>query len=97
MLSKTEEGKLFRKTGGYYWVDINIDPSYEIDFNYKKGHGETRVVQCDLDGNELREFDSIADAQEYLGMPRSKISSIYDCFKLNSKKTKAYGYIWRKR
>ena len=56
MLSKTKEGKLFRKTGGYYWVDINRDPSYEIDFNYKKGHGETKVVQCDLDGNELSKF-----------------------------------------
>mgnify|MGYP004693328999 CR=1 FL=1 len=97
MLSKTKEGKLFRKTGGYYWVDINSDPNYEIDYNYKKGHGETKVVQCDLDGNELMEFDSIADAQEYLGMLRNKISSIYDCFKPNRKKNTAYGYIWIKK
>ena len=97
MHSKTSDGKLFRKVGDYYWVDIETDPNYEIDFDFRKGHGETKVIQCDLDGNELREFDSIADAQEYLGMPRNKISSIYDCFKPNTNKNKAYGYIWKKR
>ena len=65
--------------------------------NIKKGHGEIKIIQCDLDGKVLREFDSIADTQEYLGMPRNKISSIYDCFKQNSKKNNAYGYIWKKR
>ena len=52
MLSKIKEWKLFRKTGGYYWVDINSDPNYEIDYNYKKGYGEIKVVQCYLDGIE---------------------------------------------
>lgn len=95
--SKTKDGKLFRKVAGYYWVDINTDPNYEIDYDYKKWHGEKGVIQCDLDGNQLREFDSIADAQEYLGMPRTKISSIYDCFKPNKNKKTAYGYIWKKK
>ena len=96
MLDKTKEGKFFRKIGGYYWVDINNDPSYEIDFNFKKGHGEIKVVQYTLSGKELNKFNSIADAQEYLGMPRDKISAIYDCFKKNSTKKTAYGFIWRK-
>lgn len=97
MLSKTKEGKLFRKTGGYYWVDINEDPNYEIDFDFKKGHGEVKIIQYDLNGRELNRFDCVADAQEYLGKPRNMQSSIYDCINPNKKDRKtAYGYIWKK-
>ncbi len=95
--SKTKEGKQFRKCGGYYWVDVIKNPNYQIDFNYKKGHGEKGIVQCDIDGNEINEFDSVADAQEHLGMKRNKISSIYDCLRPNSKKEIAYGYKWKKK
>lgn len=96
VLSKTKEGKLYRKCSGYYWVDIDKDPQYEIDFKFKKGHGEKRVIQCDLDGNEIRMFESIRDAQEFLGLDRDKSSSIYDCFKPNSKKKIAHGYTWKR-
>lgn len=78
MNDKTENGKLFRKVGGYYWVNIVNNPNYQIDFNYKKKHGEKTIFQCDLKGNEIRKF-SIADAQEYLGIERNKVSLIYDC------------------
>ena len=94
--SKTADGKLFRKCGGYYWADIKTDPHYEIDFGHKPNHGAKAVIQYDINGNKLREFNSVADAQEYLGMDRQKISSIYDCFKKNSKKKIAYGYIWKR-
>lgn len=44
--SKTEEGKLYKKCGDYYWVDITTDPDYEIDFKYKHRKKENR------DGNQ---------------------------------------------
>ena len=96
MRSKTPEGKLFRRAGDYYWVDVRTDPDYEIDFNFKRRHGEKKVFQYDLDDNLLNVFDSIADAQEYLGLPRNRQSAIYDCFKPNTKKTRAYGYVWKR-
>ena len=36
MSSLTEEGKLYRQAGGYYWVDISNNPNYEIDFKRKQ-------------------------------------------------------------
>lgn len=95
-MHKKHNGKLYRKTGGYYWVDVRKDPNYEIDFEYKRNRGERKIIQYDLSGNKLREFDSVADAQEYLGLPRDKSSSIYDCLKANRKNKTAYGYIWKK-
>lgn len=95
MNSKTSDGKLFRKVEDYYWVNTKKDPDYEIDFDFKKGHGEKKVIQYDLDGNLLNEFYSIKDAQEFLGIDRDKTSAIYDCFKPNSKKETAYGFIWK--
>ena len=40
MNDKTENGKFFRKVGGYYWANIVSNPNYQIYFNYKKKHGE---------------------------------------------------------
>ena len=94
ILSKTKEGKLFRKAAGFYWVDIIADPYYQIDFKFKKSHGEKTIIQCDLEGKELREFSSIADAQEFLGIDRRKISVIYDCINKPYKAKRAYGYKW---
>lgn len=33
-----------------------------------------RIVQCDLDGNEISRFDSVSDASRTLGIPRASIS-----------------------
>ena len=96
MNSKTKDGKLFRMAGGFYWVNLEKDPNYQIDFEFKKGHGETKVAQYDLNGNLLRIFESIADAQEYLGIDRKKSSGIYDCVKPSKATKTAYGYIWKK-
>lgn len=97
MATKTKEGKLFKKVGGFYWVNIITDPDYQIDFTFKKGSGEKPVIQCDLNGKELREFDSIADAQEFLGIDRKKISVIYDCINKPCKAKTAYGYKWKRK
>lgn len=96
MTKKTKEGKLFKKVGGFYWANIITDPNYQIDFNYKKNSGEKAIMQCDLNGNELRRFNSIADAQEFLGINRRKISMIYDCINKPFKAKTAYGYKWKR-
>ena len=93
--TKSSDGSFYRTAAGFYWVDKNKDPNYRIDFNYKKGHGERAVLQFDLNGNLIREFDSIADAQEFLGLSRNKQSSIYDCVSPNKHTKTAYGYIWK--
>lgn len=96
MATKTKEGKLYKKVGGFYWANIITDPNYQIDFNYKKGNGDKLVVQCDLQGNELRVFNSVADAQEFLGIDRSKISIIYDCLNKPHRSKTAYGFKWKR-
>lgn len=95
MNDKTKEGKLFRKVGGYYWANIITDPDYQIDFNFKRSHGEKAIIQCDLKGNELRRFNSVADAQEFFGIDRRKTSLIYDCINKPHKAKTAYGYKWK--
>lgn len=46
------------------------------------------VAQCDLSGNEIARFPSIAAAQR-----ATKILHIYEC--VNLKRKTAGGYIWR--
>ena len=93
--SKTKEGKYFRKAKGYYWVDINETPDYQIDFQYKKNCGQKIVQQYDLQGNLLKEFPSVKDAQESLGIDRNKTSSIYDCLSTKKGNSQAYGFVWK--
>ena len=53
-------------------------------------HNSKPVLQLDLDGNFIREWDCAADVERELGMCQSNIGL---CCRGKSKA--AYGYIWK--
>lgn len=63
----------------------------------KKNPNATHILQYDLDGNFLKEWDCIADAAEFYGMKSP--TSISNCCHKNVGKTEKYniakGFIWR--
>jgi hypothetical protein len=48
------------------------------------------VLQYDLQGNFIREFISVMDANRYFGKPGSHINDV-----ANNKRSQAFGYLWR--
>ncbi len=62
-----------------------------------KNRNATHILQYDLDGNFLKEWDCVADAAEFYGMKSS--SSITNCCRFNIEKTENYnmakGFIWK--
>ena len=57
-------------------------PSWRLDF---------RIVQRNLDGNIVTEYDDIRDASKATGTP---YSGIYAC--VNGKTRKSKGFVWKK-
>lgn len=62
-----------------------------------KNRNATHILQYDLDGNFMKEWDCIADAAEFYGMKSH--TSISNCCHKNVRKTEKYntakGFIWR--
>lgn len=82
-----------KSAGGYFWKYQNED---KIFIAAPVKTWKTKVQQIDRNTKEiLREFDSAADAAEFLGKDRknggSQISAV-----CNGRKKTAYGYIWKK-
>ena len=82
-----------KTSAGYYWRFVGEDKQFEVT---TVKQWKTRVQQ--LDYNEdivLNEFESAADAAEYLGKERknggSQITAV-----CNGRKKSAYGFRWRK-
>ena len=48
------------------------------------------VLQYDLQGNFIREFISVMEANRYFGKPGSHINDV-----ANNKRSQALGYLWR--
>lgn len=56
------------------------------------GTREHKIKQYSLKGNFLKEFDSLKEAEEYLGKPKASTNISACCA---GRKHRAYGYIWR--
>ena len=61
------------------------------DFKLKYDFHSLIVIQYDINGNKLREFPSLTDAAEFVGL--SDTSGIAKCCK--GKRRSAGGYLWR--
>ena len=77
---------------------INLFDSYRHGLNMTRGgrtnsvdHARRSVVQYDLYGDKLAEFDSVDDLKQHLN--KECVSSIYSCCYGEIKY--AYGFIWR--
>lgn len=64
---------------------------YNEDFKLKYDFHSLIVIQYDINGNKLREFPSLTDAAEFVGL--SGTSGIAKCCK--GKRRSAGGYLWR--
>ena len=49
-----------------------------------------RIIQCDLSGNPIREWDSISDAARYYGIRSSTISTC-----LTGRRPTMHGFVWK--
>lgn len=67
--------------GGFKWEFVNKE---------QKGADKTGVVQFDLDGNELRAFDSLAEATVATGIPRYQIRNC-----CRGRQRTSNGFIWK--
>ena len=56
----------------------------------QKSYNKISVMQYDKNNNYLQTFDSIVEAQKYLGITDSHIS---EC--CSGKRKSAHGYIWK--
>ena len=61
------------------------------DFKLKYDFHSLTVIQYDINGNKLREFPSLTDAAEFVGL--TSTSGIAKCCK--GKRRSAGGYVWR--
>ena len=103
-----ERASATRKEKGYYWIDDamrkrkennpNNEMWYKIAENKKK-NGTNRqkglmvaVVQMDLDGNVIKEFESVTDAAIALNCERGNIRA---CCKGRQKTAKGYKWIYK--
>ena len=53
------------------------------------------ILMYTLDGQFIKRFDSIADANEFLGKDRHKSNNISACLRGCKGQKTAYGYIWK--
>jgi len=96
---KTEQWKISqsisrkgKKRGILPWLVDNIERSKKISLS-KQGKPSPKrrpVIQYDLDGNYVNEFDSIYNAGKYLNK-----TSVAICDCCNMKRKTAYGYKWQ--
>lgn len=74
---------------GYIWIFKEDYSNLNIN-DRQKTYKVTPVEQYDKNNNYLKTFDSIAEAQKYLGIKESHIS---DC--CSGKRKTDHGYIWK--
>ena len=82
-----------KTSAGYYWRYIGEDKQFDVA---AVKQWKVRVQQ--LDYNEdivINEFESAADAAEFLGKDR-KIRGSQNTAAYNGRKKSAYGFRWRK-
>ena len=103
-----ERARKTRKERGYYWIKDAIakrkenNPNNEMWFRIaeiKKRNGTNRqeklmigVVQLDLNGNFIKEYESMTDAANAVGCARSNIR---DCCKGRQKTAKNYKWKYK--
>jgi len=70
--------------GGYIWT-------YDKNDCKKPQSNKKTVFQYDMNGNLIRQFDSLSDVVKTLGLSSS--TAIRNCF--TGKQNQAYGYVWK--
>lgn len=88
-ISKAIMGRTFTEEHKKKMSENHADFKGKNSSRYGKGKS---ILMFTLDGEFIRKFDCVADANEYLGKPRNN-NNICQCAKGGSKT--AWGYIWK--
>lgn len=78
------------------WCDQSYNNSYDNanikrSLTRKENYKGRPLLMMDMDGNVLKRFDGIRDAEKYIKKPHT--GHISDC--CNNKRHSAYGYFWK--
>ena len=87
-ISSTLIGKQL-SAGGYQWAYEEDDPP--VKYNAKSMNDKKPVLQFDLNGNFITEYESLNEAAKAVGL--KNVQSITRC--CNNKQYTAAGYYWR--
>ena len=66
-------------------------PIIKRSLTRKENYKGRPLLMMDMDGNVLKRFDGIRDAEKYIKKPHT--GHISDC--CNNKRHSAYGYFWK--
>lgn len=89
-ISKCLVGK-YKQAYGYIWIyDNDPNPVKTIQEKMSPSKAKRKIIQYNLDGEYIREFDSIAEAKKTLGKPRARVA---ECAR--GLYPSAGGYIWK--
>lgn len=76
---------------GYIWAYDEESAKKKVEENNDYVNPKSKaIVQYDLDGNIIKQFQSITEASEYLNASSGTI-----CMALNGRRKTAYGYKWK--
>lgn len=78
------------KTCNEFWNLEWCDNLYNNNYGHKNDWNKKPVIQLDLSGNYIREFDSIIEAARSINKSHSHISQC-----VVGKRNMAYGYRWK--
>lgn len=80
-----------KQAGGYQWRYYKDDRIQPYIKNKRVAYNKRKIYQFNLDGTFIKEWNSISDAEKYLGLKNS--GGITMCAK--GQRNSMYGYIWR--
>ena len=86
-----DTGDFFSEEYCNFVLDLAKKYGLYDDFKLKYDFHALKVIQYDINGNKLKEFPSLTDAAEFVGLTGT--SSIAKCCK--GKRRSAGGYLWR--
>lgn len=89
-INHKDENKLNNSVSNLEWCDYSYNNNYGTRNQRISQNGGRKIIQYDLDGNEIKRWSSIANAARYYGVKRTTI-----CGCCAGRGKTSCGYIWR--
>ena len=92
VVNHKNENKLDNRIENLEWCTVGYNNTYGSRLKRVKQKVSKPVIQYDLQGNYIKEFESIGDAAREIN---TNAGNIIKCCKRNPKYNKVKGYVWR--